>query len=167
MKLARLSIKDLQKFKGIGEAKAISIVSALELGRRRKETAKNEKPRISSPAEVYELLKPMLLDLETEEFWVILLNRANVVIKKIKISSGGTSGTTVDPKMIYKCALEELASGIILVHNHPSGNLNPSQSDKSITSKLVQAGEFLEIPVLDHIIFCNGGFYSFKDQGLI
>ena len=163
--LAKLSIKDLLKFKGIGEAKAISIVAALELGRRRKETLSSNKPKINSPADVYELMTPDLLDIEKEEFWIILLNRAHHVIKKILISSGGISGTTVDPRMIFKEAIENLASGIILIHNHPSGNLTPSQSDFQITRKLTEGGKFMDLPVLDHLIFSNSGFYSFKDEG--
>jgi len=163
--LARLSVKDLLKFKGIGEAKAISIVAALELGRRRKETLSSNKPKISSPADVYELITPDLLDLEKEEFWIILLNRANFVIKKKLVSSGGISGTTVDPRIIFKEAIENLASGIILIHNHPSGNLKPSQSDLQITEKLKEGGNFMDLPILDHIIFSNDGFYSFKDGG--
>ena len=165
--LAKLSIKELQKFKGIGEAKAISIVSALELGRRRKEEGIAVKPQIDSPQAAYDFMKPDLLDLEKEEFWVILLNRANFVIKKVSISSGGVSGTAVDPKLIYKHAIDCLASGIVLVHNHPSGNLKPSHPDHQITKKLIEAGRFFELPILDHIIFGNNGFYSFKDEGYL
>lgn len=165
--LGHLTIKDLQEFRGIGEAKAIAIISALELGRRRSSTSATEKPKVSSPSEAYELMKPELLDLKKEEFWIILLNRANTLIKKIHISSGGVSGTTVDPKLIYKHAVENLASGIILVHNHPSGNLSPSNSDHQITTKLAKAGEFLELPIIDHIIFGDEGFLSFKDEGLL
>ncbi len=163
--LAQLSIKDLLEFKGIGEAKAISIVAALELGRRRKETVSSIKPKINSPGDVYALMKPHLLDLEKEEFWIILLNRANYVIKTVLISSGGISGTTVDPRVIFKESIENLASGIILIHNHPSDNLKPSQSDLQLTRKLTEGGNFLDSPILDHIIFSNNGFYSFKDGG--
>lgn len=163
--LAQLSVKDLLKFKGIGEAKAITIVAALELGRRRKETISSIKPKINSPGDVYDLMTPHLLDLEKEEFWIVLLNRANYVIKTAIVSSGGISGTTVDPKVIFKESIENLASGIILVHNHPSGNLKPSESDLQITRKLTEGGNFLDSPILDHIIFSNNGFYSFKDEG--
>ncbi len=165
--LARLSVKDLMKFKGIGEAKAISIVSALELGRRRKESEITKKPKITSAADVIDLVKGELLDLPHEEFWMLLLNRSNLVIKKQLISSGGVSGTIADPKIIFKSALEELASYIILIHNHPSGNLNPSQQDIQLTKKMSEAGKLLEIPVLDHIIFTNEGYYSFADEGIL
>jgi DNA repair protein RadC len=163
--LARLSVEDLKKFRGIGEAKAISIVSALELGRRRKESEPAKKLRITCSRDVFEIMKPHLLDLNHEEFWVVLLNRANLVIKKHPVSSGGVSGTIADPKMIFKSALENLASGIILVHNHPSGNLRPSEADIALTRKLKSAGAFLEIPVLDHLIFANAGYFSFADEG--
>lgn len=163
--LAALSIKDLQKFKGIGEAKAISIISALEIGRRRKASHAESKPKITCSEDVYELMKPNMLDLPHEEFWIILLNKANIVIKKCFVSSGGVAGTVADPKMIYKTVLEHLASGLILVHNHPSGNKKPSDADIKLTEKLKQAGTFLDVPVLDHIIFTNQGYYSFADEG--
>ena len=163
--LAKLSVKDLQKFKGIGEAKAITIISALELGRRRKDAAgQNKRVKITCASDAFDIMKPHLLDLQHEEFWIILLNRSNAVIKKVFISSGGIAGTVADPKLIYKHALEHLASAIILVHNHPSGNLKPSEADISLTRKLKQAGSFLEIPVLDHLIFTDHGYYSFADE---
>ncbi|MDR6562973.1 MULTISPECIES: RadC family protein [unclassified Arcicella] len=165
--LARLSVKDLAKFKGIGEAKAITIVSALELGRRKKNTEKTERPRIRCSADAYEVLKPYLTDLQHEEFWVILLNRANDVMKCERVSSGGVSGTIADPKMIFKVALEHLASGIILSHNHPSGNLSPSQVDKDLTQKLRAGGQHLDIPVLDHLIFTDKKYFSFADEGML
>lgn len=165
--LGRLSVKDLAKFKGIGEAKAITIVSALELGRRKKETETSTRPRIKCSEDAYEVLKPHLSDLSHEEFWIILLNRANDVIKCEKVSSGGVSGTIADPKMIFKIALEHLASGIILAHNHPSGNLNPSQADRDLTQKLKAAGNSLDISVLDHLIFTDKKYYSFADQGVM
>lgn len=163
--LAKLSVKDLLKYKGIGEAKAITIISALELGRRRKEQEPSKRLKISSSEDVFYFMKPDLLDLLHEEFWIILLNKANVIIKKQLISTGGVSGTIADPKIIFKVALDNLASGVILIHNHPSGNLNPSQADIMLTSKIKQAGLFLDIPVLDHIIFTNHGYYSFADEG--
>jgi DNA repair protein RadC len=165
--LAKLSVKDLQKFKGIGEAKAISIMSALELGRRRRESEAPKKMRITSSKDVYDIMAPDLLDLMHEEFWVILLNRANAVIKKVQISAGGVAGTVADPKIIFKTALENLASGIILVHNHPSGNLLPSQADKEITRKMKDAGKLLEVPVLDHVIFADKNYFSFADEGIL
>ncbi|MEM6736569.1 MAG: DNA repair protein RadC [Bacteroidota bacterium] len=164
--LARLSIKDLQKFKGIGEAKAISIVAALELGRRRKESEPNKKVKISSSADAYELMYCHLMDLHYEEFWLIHLKRNNEVIKKELLSKGGMSGTVVDTKLIFKRALEESASGIILAHNHPSGNLNPSEQDIQLTKRTREAGRVLEIFVLDHIIITNSGFFSFADANM-
>lgn len=165
--LAKLSVKDLQKFKGIGEAKAISIMSALELGRRRKESDLPKKLRITSSKDVYDIMAANLLDLPHEEFWVLLLNRANAVIKKVQISAGGVAGTVADPKIIFKTALENLASSIILVHNHPSGNMMPSQADKELTKKMKEAGKLLDIPVLDHVIFADRVFYSFADEGIL
>ncbi len=166
-KLAKLSIKDLKTVKGIGEAKAITIIAALELGRRRKERDFSKRVSITGSESVYESMKPYLLDLEHEEFWIILLNRANVIIKIQKISQGGVAGTVVDSKMIFKCAIDNLASCLVLVHNHPSGNLKPSQADIQLTDKMVEAGKLLEINILDHIIFANQGYYSFLDSGRI
>ena len=165
--LARLSVKDLMKHKGIGEAKAITIVSALELGRRRKETAATAKTQITCSTDIYNYIKPQLLDLPHEEFWIILLNRANIVMKKESISAGGVAGTVADPKIIFKKALEQLASSVILVHNHPSGNIKPSAADISLTKKMKEAGLFLDLPILDHIIFTNTDYYSFADEGML
>ncbi len=166
-KLAKFSVKDLRKTKGIGEAKAITIVSALELGRRRNESDFSEKAKITCSNDIYQLIKPELMDLRKEEFWVILLDRANQVIKKEQISSGGISGTVADPKIIFKAALDQYASSIILIHNHPSGNLKPSRADIDLTKKMKEAGKLLEIPVLDHIIFSDEGFLSFADDGIL
>jgi DNA repair protein RadC len=165
--LARVSVKDLMKVKGIGEAKAITIVAALELGRRRKESDPDEKPRITSSKDAYDILKAHLLDLPHEEFWVLLLNRANRVTKKHQISQGGVAGTIADPKIIFKYALEELASGIIIAHNHPSGNLTASQADIDLTRKLKEGGKLLEIQVLDHLIIAGQKYFSFADEGMI
>lgn len=165
--LAKLSVKDLMKHKGIGEAKAITIISALEMGRRRKETAAAARTQITCSTDIYNYIKSQLLDLPHEEFWVILLNRANVVMKKESISSGGVAGTVADPKIIFKKALEQLASSIILVHNHPSGNIKPSAADISLTKKMKEAGQFLDLPILDHIIFTDNDYYSFADEGLL
>ncbi len=165
--IAKLGVKDLMKFKGIGEAKAINIISALELGRRRKDSSTPRREKITSSEDVYKLIKPLLMDLRHEEFWILLLNRANVVIKKNQISQGGVSGTLVDPKLVFKSALEHLASSIILVHNHPSGNLSASQADIKLTEKISNAGKLLEIPVLDHVIVSDQGYFSFADQGLL
>ena len=165
--LARLTIKDLMKIKGIGEAKAITIVAALELGRRRKESSAEEKPKIVSSLDAFNIIKGDLIDLPQEEFWVLLLNRANRVIKKKRVSEGGVSSTVADPKIIYKMALEDLASGIIVAHNHPSGNLAASKSDIDLTKKLKEAGKFLEVQLLDHLIVANQKYFSFADEGLI
>ncbi|MFT4031185.1 MAG: DNA repair protein RadC [Siphonobacter sp.] len=163
--LAKLSVKELSKFKGIGEARAITIVSALELGRRRKESEPGIRHTITSSQAAYEVLRPHLMDLPHEEFWLLLLNRANQVIRPIQVSSGGVSGTVADPKIIFKFALEHLASSIILAHNHPSGNLQPSQADKELTCKLKEAGKLLDIPVLDHLIIADHWYLSFVDEG--
>lgn len=165
--LARLSVKDLMKAKGIGEAKAITIVAALELGRRRKDFEQEQKPKIATSKDAFEMLKGDMMDLSHEEFWVLLLNRANRVYKKKRVSEGGVSGTVADPKIIFKMALEELASGVIVAHNHPSGNLTASQSDIDLTRKLKEAGKFLEIQLLDHLIIAGQKYYSFADEGLI
>ncbi len=165
--LAKLSIKDLEKFKGIGEAKAISIVAALELGRRRKSTESVKRDKIVSSNDAYELMKANLLDIPHEEFWIIMLNRANQVIKKIAVSKGGLHGTVVDPRLVLKPAIEHLATSLILVHNHPSNSLKPSQADLDITKKLVSAGQIMDINIIDHIIFTDEGYYSFADEGEI
>jgi DNA repair protein RadC len=165
--LARLTVKDFVKIKGIGEAKALTIVAALELGRRRKDLDGIEKNKITGSKDAYDVLKADLLDIAHEEFWIILLNRANRVIKKSQISQGGVSGTVADPKLIFKFALEELASGIILAHNHPSGNLTASQADLDLTKRLRDAGKLLDIQVLDHLIVAGQKYFSFADEGLI
>ena len=165
--LARHTVKDLIKIKGIGEAKALTIVAALELGRRRKEIEGNEKPKITGSRDAYDILKADLMDISHEEFWIVLLNRANRVIKKSQISQGGVAGTVADPKIIFKLALEELASGIILAHNHPSGNLTASQADLDLTKKIKDAGKLLDIQVLDHIIVAAQKYFSFADEGLL
>ncbi|MDN4164848.1 DNA repair protein RadC [Cytophagales bacterium LB-30] len=163
--LARLSVKDLTKFKGIGEAKAISIVSALELGRRRKESEPLKKAKITCSADAYELIKPHLWDQKREEFWVLLLDRANQVLKKQQISQGGINGTIADPRLIFQVALQEFATGIILVHNHPSGQLKPSEADRKLTKKIKEGGQLLDIQLLDHLIFTDESYYSFSDEG--
>ena len=165
--LARLNIQDLKKFKGIGEAKAISIIAALELGRRRKDSEPIHKPKITCSQHIYELMKPELQDEQIEYFYLILLSRSNQVLKKHLISQGGTAGTVVDTKLVFKAALEYLAQSMILVHNHPSGNLKPSEQDKRLTERLVKVGRELDLPVLDHVIFTDVGYFSFADEGMI
>lgn len=165
--IAKLSVNDLMKFKGIGEAKAISIIAALELGRRRKETEISKREKIFTSKNIFEVFRPVFLDLPHEEFWVLLLNRSNAVMKKEFVSRGGVSGTVVDPKIIFKTAVEHLASSIILCHNHPSGNLKPSEQDISLTKKMKEAGILLEIPVLDHVIITDSAYFSFADEGMM
>jgi DNA repair protein RadC len=165
--LAKFSVKELMKFKGIGQAKAISIIAALELGRRRKESAVQKKPKIVSSQDAYELLKSVMLDLHHEEFWVIMMNRANRVIRMKRISSGGISGTVADVKIIFKEAIDQMASALILAHNHPSGNRNPSNEDVRLTQKMKESGSLLDIPVLDHIIFAEDKYYSFADEAML
>jgi len=165
--LARLSVKDLMKIRGIGAARAITVVAAMELGRRRSELDQDEKPKITCSRDVFELLKPTLMDVPHEEFWVLLLNRANRVIKSVQVSQGGVSGTVADPRIIFKSALEELASGIILAHNHPSGNLTASQADIQLTRKLKDGARLLDVQVLDHLILAGQKYYSFADEGLL
>ena len=166
-KLAMLSAQELMDFKGIGEAKAIRIVSALELGRRYREKNVEKKPRIQSSLDAYQYLSTELSDLDHEQFWVLLLNRANDVITKIQISVGGVSGTIADPKIIFNKALQYKANSIILAHNHPSGNTNPSQADLKLTKQVTKAGEFLEIDVLDHLIIGRREYLSFADENLM
>jgi DNA repair protein RadC len=165
--LARHTVKDLIKIKGIGEAKALSIVAALELGRRRRDFEGEEKPKITGSRDAFDVVKAQLLDIAHEEFWIILLNRANRVIKKSQISQGGVAGTVADPKIIFKLAIEDLASSIILAHNHPSGNLTASQADIDLTKKIKEAGKLLDIQVLDHLIIAGQKYFSFADDGLL
>lgn len=164
--LGKLTIKDLIKnFKGIGEAKAITIIAALELGRRRKLSEAEVQPQITSSENVFQILHPVLADLKHEEVWALLLNRANKVMKKMQVSKGGMTGTVVDIRMIMKEAIDSLASAIILCHNHPSGNVNPSGDDNNITRKLKEAGQILDIKLLDHVIICDHSYYSYADKG--
>lgn len=165
--LAKLTVKDLQKFDGIGEAKAIAVVSALELGRRRKSAEPLKRESITCSEDAYRVMQPYLLDQPLEQFWIILMNRANAVIKVHNISQGGVSGTVADPKTIFKEALDKLASSVILVHNHPSGNLKPSEADIRLTKKLKEAGQTLDLPVLDHLIFTDHSYLSFADEGIL
>ena len=165
--LAKLSVKDLTKIKGIGQAKALTIVAALELGRRRKDLESSERGKITGSRDAYDVLKADLLDIAHEEFWILLLNRANRVIRKSQISQGGVAGTVADPKIIFKLALDDLASGVILAHNHPSGNLTASQADLDLTKKLKEAGRLLDIQVLDHIIVAGQKYFSFADEGMM
>ncbi len=163
--LGKLSLVDLMKFKGIGEAKAISIAAALEIGRRRSITAPQKKPIITSSKEAYDLIKSIISDMAHEEMWVILLNKGNKFIKRVKMSSGGSTATIVDVKMILKVVIESQAQSIILVHNHPSGSLSPSRADIEITNKIKEAAKYFDLTVMDHIIVAETGYYSFVDDG--
>lgn len=165
--LAKLGVKELMKFKGIGEAKAISIVAAMELARRRKDTDPLKKDRIRYSKEAYNILKPYMMDLDHEQFWMVCLNRNQEVVKIIQISTGGVTGTIADPKIIFKHAVEHLSSCIILSHNHPSGNLNPSEADIKLTKQLSDGARLLDMTLSDHIIFSNDGYFSFADQNML
>ncbi len=165
--LGKMNVKDLTTFKGIGEAKAISIIAAMELGRRRKESEPQKKAKITSSRMAFEVLYPFVSDLQHEEFWVVFVDRGNRILGVENVSKGGVDGTLADARLIFRPALQHLASGVILCHNHPSGNVNPSQDDIDLTRKLRIAGKSLEIPVLDHIIIGNADFYSFADNGML
>ena len=164
--LGKLSIKQLTEFKGIGEAKAISIVAATELGRRRRAEETVELKKITSSKNVFEIMQPIIGELAHEEFWVLFLNNANKVIYKTQISKGGMTGTVTDVRLVFKIALEQNATSIILAHNHPSGKLAASDADKTVTKQLKLAGEQLSIPVLDHIIITENGYFSFRDEAI-
>lgn len=179
--LARQSVLNLQRFKGIGEAKAIAIVAALELGQRRRIADKVSRNKIGSSQDVFELMQPKIGELTHEEFWVIFLNNANHVrgvvanhtepfikhqlIDTVNISKGGMTGTVVDLRILFKLALEKQATGVILVHNHPSGKLLPSEADLQITKKIKEAGNIMDIAILDHLIITEYDYYSFADHG--
>jgi len=165
--LSKLSVDDLMKFKGIGEAKALSILAALELGLRRRIAEVPVKQVISSSRDAFELFYPNLADSLYESFWILLLNRANRKIAIQNISEGGQAGTVADPKKIFKLALDQNAASIILCHNHPSGNLQPSDADKQLTRKLKDAGLMLDLPVLDHLIIGDDKYFSFADEGIL
>ena len=165
--LGKLSIKQLMEFKGIGEAKAITIVAALELGRRRRGEEALQQKKIESSHSVFELMQPIIGELPHEEFWIIYLNNSNKVIHKNQLSKGGITGTLVDVRLVMKTAIEVGATGIILTHNHPSGTLKPSEADKQITQKLKIASDSMDIKVLDHLIITEKAYYSFADEGIL
>ncbi len=165
--LSKLSITDLVKVNGIGRARAVTILAALELGRRKNESEVLIRDKITTSRDAYEIFRSTIGDLPYEEFWIILLNRANKVLKKCNISEGGISGTVVDPKKIFKISIDNHASSIILGHNHPSGVVTPSEADCRITRKLRDAGAMLEVSVLDHLIIGDGNYYSFADEGAL
>ena len=165
--LGRQSISELVRIKGVGPAKAITLLAAMELGRRRSGVQHAEKLPVKSSHTVFKLFHPLLGDLDHEEFWLLMLNRANRVLGRYKVSQGGLSGTVIDTRIILKKALDNLASSIIVCHNHPSGNMQPSEADVQITGKLKKAAEMLEIKLLDHVIIADKSYFSFADEGLI
>ncbi|MCR9265660.1 MAG: DNA repair protein RadC [Flavobacteriaceae bacterium] len=165
--MGKLSVNQLMKFKGIGEAKAVTIAAALEVGRRRRMQDTGKITKISGSRDAFELLYPIMGELQHEEFWIVYLNNSNKVIHKSQLSKGGITGTLVDVRLVLKEALELGAVGIILAHNHPSGTLKPSASDKHITEKLKNASEALDIKVLDHLILTRHHYLSFADQGML
>ncbi len=167
VELSRMGVCDLLQVNGIGKAKAITILAALELGRRRNEAEVILKEKITSSKDAYEILKSTIGDRPYEEFWIILLNRANRIIRKCSISEGGIAGTLVDPKKIFKIALDHHASSIILGHNHPSGQVIPSEADVKLTRKIKEAGNMLDVSVIDHLIIGENTFYSFADQNML
>lgn len=164
--LGKLSIQQLMNFKGIGEAKAISIIAAMELGRRRRSEDAVELKKITSSKMIFEIMQPIIGELPHEEFWVLYLNNSNKILLKTQLGKGGITGTVVDVRLVFKTALEIGATGLILCHNHPSGTLIPSDADKQVTKKMKLAGQNLDIQVLDHIIVTENGFYSFNDEGI-
>ncbi len=165
--LGKLSVEQLRRYNGIGEAKAISIVAAMELGRRRRCEDSPEREKITSSSSVFEIMQPRVGELPHEEFWILYLNNSNKVIKLHSLSKGGITGTLVDIRLAMKEAIYVGATSIILVHNHPSGNLNPSVADRNLTKRLCTAAESLDIKVLDHVIVTERSFFSFADEGLL
>ena len=165
--LAKLSLTDLQKYHGVGEAKAVTIAAAFELGRRRKEAEVVKRIKITSSYVAYEILQTRLSDLPHEEFWLLILNRANQVMKEEYLSKGGISGTVVDLRLLCKMAIDNTASGIIIAHNHPSGQILPSEHDKVITKKIKEALKIFDIALLDHLIVGDKRYFSFADEGIL
>lgn len=165
--LSKLSVKDLMKFNGVGEAKAISIASALEIGRRRAAQEVPERKKMTCSKDVFEFLKPYLGDLHTEEFWAVLVNQNNRILHFSQLTTGGISSSIVDVRILFKTALEHFATAVFVAHNHPSGNLKPSQEDIRITKQIAEGGNFLNIKLLDHLILNQTSYYSFADEGLL
>ncbi len=165
--LSKWEIEEYSRFKGMGPAKSLTVMAALELGRRRKLQERMERPLITSSVDIYELFHPLLCDLPTEEFWVLLLNRSNRVIGKERISSGGIDQTTADVRTILREALLARATQIAVIHNHPSGNARPSQEDRRITERIKEAGRIMNIHLTDHLIVCDGRYFSFNDEGIL
>jgi len=165
--LANLSLKQLTEFKGIGEARAVSIITALELGKRRHFEQLEEKPKIKSSTDAFQIMQPLIGELTHEEFWVLYLNNSNKVIEKIQLSKGGITATMVDVRLLFKKGVELASIGVIVCHNHPSGKLTPSESDKILTQKIKKAGETLDIKLLDHLIITQKDYFSFADNQML
>lgn len=165
--LSKLTVPELQKFKGIGHAKAISIVAALELGHRRRAETASEVKKINSSNDAFKIMQPIIGDLAHEEFWILYLDNRKKVVQKLQLSKGGITGTVVDVRLVFRFALQTGALGIILAHNHPSGTPKPSKNDKDLTKKLKNAGEGLDIKVLDHVIITEKAYFSFADENLL
>lgn len=165
--LGRMTFKQLTEFKGIGEAKAVTILAAMELGRRRGSEEEVELKKITSSRSVYDIMQPIIGELPHEEFWVLYLSNSNKVMYKSQLSKGGITGTVVDSRIVFKTAFEQNAVSIILCHNHPSGILQASDADKQITKKIKEAGKLLEINILDHLIITNSGYLSLADEGMM
>ena len=165
--LSLLSLSDLMKFKGVGEAKAISIAAALEIGHRRAAQEVPEKIQIRESKDIYKVLQPYLSDLQTEEFWAVFLNQNNRIVGKARLSAGGINQSVVDVRILFKTALEHLSTAIAIAHNHPSGNLKPSQEDLRITKQIADAGKILNIQLLDHLIISQNAYFSFADENLL
>lgn len=165
--LSRLQIADLMKFKGVGEAKAISIAAALEIGRRRAAQEIPDRTQIKSSNDIFVLLSPFLSDLQTEEFWAIFLNQNNRVLGKSQLSSGGINQSVVDVRILFKAAIDQFATALVIAHNHPSGNLKPSTEDVKITKQIAEAGKILNIQLLDHVIIAQNSYFSFADESML
>jgi len=165
--LSKLNVDNLKTYKGIGDAKAISIVAAMELGRRRNHAVALELNKINGSADVANYLRPLMGELLYEEFWTLFLNRQNKIIDKQRLSQGGITGTVIDVRLVMKMAIEKHATALIFGHNHPSGNLDPSEADRKITHQLKEAGTIMDIPLIDHLIITQEGYFSFADEGLL
>ncbi len=167
IRLSQMSLADLEKISGIGETKAIRIQTSFELARRRKSSPPNSRPKIRCSQDAFKIIEGKLTDLQHEEFWILLLNRSNQLTDQIRISQGGISGTVTDIRLILHAAVEKLASGLILAHNHPSGNLSPSEADLKITKKIKDAARLLDLSLLDHLIISEQGYLSMADDNLM
>lgn len=165
--LAKWEVRDYSRFKGMGPAKSITVMAALELGKRRKLQSARERQRITCSKDIYDIFQPIMCDLEQEEFWVLLLNQAAKLIDKVRISVGGIDGTYADVRTIFREALLQRATQIAVIHNHPSGNTRPSQPDKTLTGHIRKAAETMNIHLIDHVIVCEDNFYSFADEGML